>query len=75
MQPKTDLEQYLKDIGQRIRELRVKRGQTQAQLAGSAGLNRAYIVSVERGKQNISMAVVIKIANALAVPTEQLLAA
>ena len=72
-QPKTHLEMYLKEIGQRIRGLRTRLGQTQAQLAGSAGLNRAYIVSVERGKQNISMGVVIKIANALGVPTEQLL--
>jgi MerR family transcriptional regulator, light-induced transcriptional regulator len=73
--PKADLEKYLKDIGQRIRELRTNTGQTQAQLAASAGLNRAYIVSVERGKQNISMAVVVKIANALGVSIEQLLLA
>lgn len=71
--PKADLEKYLQEIGQRIRRLRTTIGQTQAQLAGSAGLNRAYIVSVERGKQNISMAVVIKIANALNVSTEKLL--
>jgi methanogenic corrinoid protein MtbC1/DNA-binding XRE family transcriptional regulator len=74
-QPKANLEQYLKEIGQRIRELRTGSGHTQAQLAESAGLNRAYIVSVEHGKQNISMAVVIKIANALGVPTERLLLA
>jgi methanogenic corrinoid protein MtbC1/DNA-binding XRE family transcriptional regulator len=72
-QPKADLEKYLKEIGQRIRQFRTTIGQTQAQLARSAGLNRAYIVSVERGKQNISMAVIIKLANALGVSTEQLL--
>jgi transcriptional regulator with XRE-family HTH domain len=43
-------------------------------LAESAGLNRAYIVLVEHGKQNISIGVVIKIANALGVRAEQLLA-
>ncbi len=72
-QPKTNLEQYLKEIGLRIRELRIGTGQTQAQLAQSAGLNRAYIVSVEQGKQNISMGVIIKIANALGVMAKQLL--
>jgi methanogenic corrinoid protein MtbC1/transcriptional regulator with XRE-family HTH domain len=71
--PKTDLNNYLREIGQRIRELRTRTGKTQAQLAGSAGLNRAYIVSVERGKQNISVGVVIKIANALGISAEQLL--
>ncbi len=72
--PKADLMEYLAAIGQRIRALRTTTGHTQAQLAESAGLNRAYIVSVERGKQNVSMGVIIKIANALGVTVEQLLA-
>jgi len=71
--PKTDLQQYLREIGLRIRELRTRTGHTQAQLAQIAGLNRAYIVSVEHGKQNISMGVIIKIANALGVAAEHLL--
>jgi MerR family transcriptional regulator, light-induced transcriptional regulator len=71
--PQADLEQYLRDIGLRIRELRTKNGHTQAQLAQLAGLNRAYIVSVEQGKQNISMGVIVKLANALGVSPEQLL--
>jgi DNA-binding XRE family transcriptional regulator len=70
---KSDLGQYLGDIGLRIRELRTKTGHTQARLAQLAGLNRAYIVSVEQGKQNVSMGVIVKIANALSVPPEQLL--
>jgi methanogenic corrinoid protein MtbC1/DNA-binding XRE family transcriptional regulator len=71
--PKEDLKQYLRDIGRRIRELRTKTGHTQVQLAQLAGLNRAYIVSVEQGKQNISLGVIIRIANALNVPADQLL--
>jgi methanogenic corrinoid protein MtbC1/DNA-binding XRE family transcriptional regulator len=72
-QPKASLEKYLREIGRRIRGLRTTIGQTQAQLAGSAGLNRAYIVSVERGKQNISVGVIVKIANALGVQPEEIL--
>ena len=72
-QPRVDLERYLREIGLRIRQLRTRAGRTQAQLAEAANLNRAYIVSVEHGKQNISMGVVIRIANALGVTTEQLL--
>jgi DNA-binding XRE family transcriptional regulator/methylmalonyl-CoA mutase cobalamin-binding subunit len=71
--PKADLEQYLREIGLRIRELRTNSGFTQARLALSAGLNRAYIVSVEHGKQNISIGVIVKIANALGIPAEELL--
>jgi methanogenic corrinoid protein MtbC1/DNA-binding XRE family transcriptional regulator len=73
--PKVELKEYLKAIGQRIRALRTQTGRTQAQLAAAAGLNRAYIVSVEHGKQNITMGVVIKIANALGVSAGELLAA
>jgi methanogenic corrinoid protein MtbC1/DNA-binding XRE family transcriptional regulator len=73
--PRAELPSYLGEIGRRIRERRISKGQTQAQLAQAAGLNRAYIVSVERGKQNITVAVLVKIANALGVPTEELMVA
>jgi DNA-binding XRE family transcriptional regulator len=73
--PKAELRDYLKAIGQRIREIRTEAGQTQAQLAAVAGLNRAYIVSVEHGKQNITMGVAVKIANALGISAAELLTA
>jgi methanogenic corrinoid protein MtbC1/DNA-binding XRE family transcriptional regulator len=73
--PRADLRDYLKAIGQRIREIRTEAGQTQAQLAAAAGLNRAYIVSVEHGKQNITMGVAVKIANALGISAAELLTA
>lgn len=53
------------DVGNRIRELRNDRGISQETLAHEAGLDRTYITSVERGKRNISIINLEKIAKAL----------
>lgn len=53
------------DIGNKIREVRNERGMSQEALAHKAGLDRTYITSVERGKRNISIVNLEKIANAL----------
>ena len=67
------LSDILKELGRRIRALRQKTGWTQADLAKAAKLTRAYLVSVEGGKQNPSLDVVIRIANALNVSPDQLI--
>jgi len=67
------LHETLKEMGGRIRELRTRAGWTQQQLAKVTHLARAYIVSVEGGKQNVSIDVLLRIANALRVPPEGLL--
>jgi len=67
------LSEVLIELGRRIRALRQKTGWTQEDLAKSTKLTRAYLVSVEGGKQNPSLDVVIRIANALNVPPEQLI--
>jgi methanogenic corrinoid protein MtbC1/DNA-binding XRE family transcriptional regulator len=72
--PKAILSDYLKELGRRVRELRQKTGWTQEHLAKATRLTRAYIVAVEGGKQNVSMDVVIRVANGLGVPPERLLA-
>lgn len=46
---------------------RKRRGLTQAQLADSAGLHRTYISAVERGKRNISIDNIEKVALTLKV--------
>jgi MerR family transcriptional regulator, light-induced transcriptional regulator len=72
-QPRTVLKEYLLGLGQHVRALRNKKAWTQEQLAGSSRLTRASIVAVEGGKQNVSMDVVIRLANALGVSPEDLL--
>jgi methanogenic corrinoid protein MtbC1/DNA-binding XRE family transcriptional regulator len=67
------LDDYLKELGRRIRVLRLRMGWTQEQLATATKLTRAYLVSVEAGRQNVSMDVLVRIANALNVPPDQLI--
>jgi MerR family transcriptional regulator, light-induced transcriptional regulator len=71
--PKAVLKEYLIGLGRRVRDLRNKKGWTQEQLAESTRLTRVSIVGVEGGKQNISMDVVIRLANSLGTSPEYLL--
>ncbi len=52
-------------IGKRIKQLRNNLGLSQEELADIVNLDRTYITSVERGKRNISIVNVNKIAKAL----------
>ena len=52
-------------VGQRIKELRIKRGLTQEEFAFRCELDRTYITSLEKGKRNISLTNLEKIAKAL----------
>lgn len=54
-------------VGKRVKELRNKLSISQEELADLAGLDRTYITSVERGKRNISIINVEKLANSLQV--------
>ena len=51
-------------VGQRIKELRTKQGLSQEEFAFRCELDRTYITSLERGKRNISLTNLEKIANA-----------
>ncbi len=51
-------------VGQRIKELRTKLGLSQEEFAFRCELDRTYITSLERGKRNISLTNLEKIAKA-----------
>ncbi len=51
-------------VGQRIKELRKKQGLSQEEFAFKCELDRTYITSLERGKRNISLTNLEKIAKA-----------
>lgn len=67
------LNQYLKGLGARILDRRKARRFSQQELANGAGLDRAYISSVENGKQNVTIGAIFKLADALEVSVEDLL--
>jgi transcriptional regulator with XRE-family HTH domain len=64
---------FLRSLGDRLRERRVTRGWTQAQLADQCGFHRTFIGSVERGERNLSILNLRRIATALRVPPADLL--
>jgi len=63
----------LKRFGQKVRELRIKKGISQEQLAELSGLHRTYISSLELGKRNVSLINIFALAKALGVTPDKLL--
>jgi len=68
------LEAYLVRIGQRIQMKRKELGWNQSTLAERAGLDRTYISALERGKQNLTLAAMLKLADALDTTLDALIA-
>jgi transcriptional regulator with XRE-family HTH domain len=62
-------------LARNVAALRHARGLTQLQLASSAGVPRSTIASLESGTGNPSLQSLLKVARALAVPLDELLAA
>ena len=63
----------LKKFGERVRELRIKKGISQEELAELSGLHRTYISSVELGKRNVSIINIYALAKALGTTPDKLL--
>ncbi len=60
-------------FGMRVRELRSEKAISQEELAALTELDRTYISGIERGKRNLSLKNILKIASALNVTASQLL--
>lgn len=69
-----DEAKILARFGKQLQAIRQTKGWSQEKLAFEANLDRTYVSSVERGRRNISLINIHKLANALAVPPESLLA-
>ncbi len=61
-----------KDLGNRIRSLRLQVGLSQEKFALKIGMDRSYFASVEAGRRNISLYNIKKIANGLGVSLSEL---
>jgi len=60
-------------FGMRLRELRLSAGLSQEELASRAGLDRTYISSCERGRRNLSLTSIFRIALGLKIAPAELL--
>jgi transcriptional regulator with XRE-family HTH domain len=63
----------LMQFGERLRQVRQRVGISQEKLADQAGLHRTYVSSVERGKRNISLLNIERLALALGVSLADLM--
>jgi len=63
----------LKDFGIHLKNIRVQKNITQEQLAHLCELDRTYISGIERGKRNISLINLYKIASSLDIHPSELL--
>jgi transcriptional regulator with XRE-family HTH domain len=63
----------LRRLGVRIRELRTRRGWSQESFADIAGVHRTYMGHLERGEKNVSFLSIVRVANALGVTLSELL--
>lgn len=70
-----DVERVGQHLARNLVGLRRVRKLTQDALAGAAGLPRSTVANLESGEANPSMAVLVKVAAALQVPIDELLAA
>lgn len=61
------------NFGDKVREVRIKNGLSQEQLAHLADVHRTYIGMIERAEKNITLINIEKIAKALGVNINELI--
>lgn len=64
---------YRRRLGQRIRELRDKKGWSQEEFADSCEVNRSYMGRIERGELNLTLDTLSKVAKGLDISVSALL--
>ena len=62
------------NLGKRIRTLRTQQGLTQERLGLMVGLDRTYIIGIEKGRRNVSIDNLIKLSRGLGVSLQELFA-
>jgi transcriptional regulator with XRE-family HTH domain len=63
----------LEHFGNRVRELRKKRGFSQEGFAAECGLDRTYVGGIERGERNVALRNIERIALALGISVSELM--
>lgn len=62
----------LKQFGDRVRELRGKRGWSQEEFAHECELDRTYVGGIERGERNLALRNIERIAEAFGISISEL---
>jgi len=65
--------EYLRRVGDNIRQARKRKGISQEEFAGIAGFSRSYYTEIETGQRNISLLNLIKILEALDVDSNTII--
>jgi XRE family aerobic/anaerobic benzoate catabolism transcriptional regulator len=65
---------FLAALGDRVRELRARRGMTRKILARDSGVSERYLAQLETGQGNASLGILRRVARALDVPLASLIA-
>jgi len=71
--PEIDDDRYLHLLGERIRDLRARRGMTRKILARDSGVSERYLAQLEVGRGNISILRLREVAQAMGLPLEDLI--
>jgi transcriptional regulator with XRE-family HTH domain len=71
--PRATPHPLLRKLGHRVRTLRDKKGWTQEDLAGEAGLDRSYVSGLESGRRNPTYLRLAALAKALNIPLPSLI--
>jgi transcriptional regulator with XRE-family HTH domain len=66
-------EQVRKALGQRIKNLRIKKAWSQKLLAELSGINLRYIAQIERGELDVRLSILIAIAKVFRIPASHLI--
>ncbi|MGZ0656007.1 helix-turn-helix domain-containing protein [Coraliomargarita sp. W4R72] len=65
-------DELLKAFGEAVKRARLSQGWSQEELAEYSGLDRTYVSSVERGKRNVSLINIHRLAIALTLSVSEL---
>jgi transcriptional regulator with XRE-family HTH domain len=65
---------YLRRLGKRVRLLRLTRELSQEQLADASAMSRNFVSSIERGAHGVDVVRLLRLAGALGVSIEQIVA-
>jgi len=69
---KTSDDQYLKMLGERVRDARARHGMSRRMLAHDSGISERYLAELESGRGNFSIVLMRRLAKAIDVPVAEL---